>query len=162
MSINSLFKRNEAQLSGLQRSFIKYLIYYLILFFIPIIIPAILTSIPYVNYINKYNQIIIGVIVNMTLIRMAITSKHYTPLIIGCALPSLSALPFGLVGTITLPFMYSCFMMPFIWLGNLSLVLIFKILFNNKQMNYVLVSTIALIIKTAIIYGFFCFMSYAS
>ena len=68
MNINSLFKRNEAQLFELQRSFIKYLIYYLILFFIPIVIPAILTNIPYVNYINKYNQIIIGVIVNMTLI----------------------------------------------------------------------------------------------
>lgn len=162
MNINSLFKRNETQLFELQRSFIKYLIYYLILFFIPIVIPAILTNIPYVNYINKYNQIIIGVIVNMTLIRMAITSKHYAPLIIGCALPSLSALPFGLVGTITLPFMYSCFMMPFIWLGNLSLVLIFKILFSKRQINYALVSTIALIVKVTIIYGFFCIISYAS
>lgn len=114
MSTNSLIKISDTQLSEQQKSFIKYLIYYLILFFIPIVIPAILTNIPYVNYINKYNQIIIGVIVNMTLIRMAINSKHYTPLIIGCALPSLSALPFGLVGTITLPFMYSCFMMPFI------------------------------------------------
>ena len=112
--MNNLFKKSDTQLSELKRSFIKYMIYCIILFFIPIIIPAILTNIPYVNYINKYNQIIIGVIVNMTLIRMAINSKHYTPLIIGCALPSLSALPFGLVGTVTLPFVYSCIMMPFI------------------------------------------------
>ena len=162
MNMNNLFKRNETQLSEQQIAFIKYLIYYLILFFIPIVIPAILTNIPYINYINKYNQIIIGAIVNMTLIRMAITSKYYTPLIIGCALPSLSALPFGLVGTITLGFMYSCFMMPFIWLGNFSLVLIFKVLFSKKQMNYALVSIIALIVKVTIIYGFFCIMSYAS
>ena len=160
--MNNLFKRSDTQLPELKRSFIKYMIYYIILFFIPIIIPAILTNIPYVNYINKYNQIIIGVIVNMTLIRMAINSQHYTPLVIGCALPSLSALPFGLVGTVTLPFVYSCIMMPFIWLGNLSLVLIFKVLFSEKQMNYALVSTIALVVKVTIIYGFFCIMSYAS
>ena len=59
-------------------------------------------------------EIIIGIIVNITLIRMAITSKSYIPLVIGCALPSLSALPLGLVGTIQLSFVYTCYMMPFI------------------------------------------------
>ena len=113
-------------------------------------------------YINKYNQIIIGIIVNITLIKMAITSKSYAPLVIGCALPSLSALPLGLVGTVQLSFVYACYMMPFIWLGNLSLVLIFRILFSNKRMNYALVSTIALVAKTILIYGFFCVMSYGA
>ena len=155
-----VFEKERINIYKLQKSIIKYLICYLILFFIPIVVPAILTSIPYISYINKYNQIIIGVIVNITLIRMAITSKSYLPLIIGCVLPSLSALPFGLVGTISLSFVYSCFMMPFIWLGNLSLVLIFRILFSNKKMNYAIVSTIALVTKISLIYIPFCIISY--
>lgn len=44
----------------------------------------------------------------------------------------------------------------------MSLVLIFRILFTNKRMNYALVSFIALVAKTAIIYGFFCVMSYGA
>ena len=108
------FNRDSIQISKYQESFLKYLICYIILFFIPIMIPAILTNIPGLSYINKYNQIIIGIIVNITLIRMAITSKSYLPLVIGCTLPSLSALPLGLVGTIQLSFVYTCYMMPFI------------------------------------------------
>ena len=35
-------------------------------------------------------------------------------------------------------------------------------MFSNKRMNYALVSAIALVAKTAIIYGFFCVMSYGA
>ena len=156
------FNKYDTQIYGAEKSFLKYLICYMILFFVPIMVQTILTNIPGLSHINKYNQIIIGIIVNITLIRMAITSKSYIPLVIGCALPSLSALPLGLVGTIQLSFVYTCYMMPFIWLGNLSLVLIFRFLFTNKRMNYALVSFIALVAKTAIIYGFFCVMSYGA
>ena len=142
------FNRYDTQIYGVEKSFLKYLICYMILFFVPIMVQTILTNIPGLSHINKYNQIIIGIIVNITLIRMAITSKSYIPLVIGCALPSLSA--------------FTCYMMPFIWLGNMSLVLIFRILFTNKRMNYALVSFIALVAKTAIIYGFFCVMSYGA
>ena len=150
------FNKYDTQIYGVEKSFLKYLICYIILFFVPIMVPTILNNIPGLSYINKYNQIIIGIIVNITLIRMAITSKSYIPLVIGCALPSLSALPLGLVGTIQLSFVYTCYMMSFIWLGNLSLV------FINKRMNYAIVSFIALVAKTAIIHGFFCVMSYGA
>ena len=120
------FNKYDTQIYVVEKSFLKYLICYMILFFVPIMVQTILTNIPGLSHINKYNQIIIGIIVNITLIRMAITSKSYIPLVIGCALPSLSALPLGLVGTIQLSFVYTCYMMPFIWLGNLSLVLIFR------------------------------------
>ena len=108
------FNKYDTQIYVVEKSFLKYLICYMILFFVPIMVPTILNNIPGLSYINKYNQIIIGIIVNITLIRMAITSKSYIPLVIGCALPSLSALPLGLVGTIQLSFVYTCYMMPFI------------------------------------------------
>lgn len=114
MSNISLFENSNFQISKYQKTFIMYLIYYMILFCVPIIVPTIIKQIPYINYLNKYNQILIGIIVNITLIRMAINSKSYTLPIIGCTLPSLSTLPLGLVGTITLPFKYTCYMIPFI------------------------------------------------
>ena len=160
MSNISLFENNNFQISKQQKTFTMYLIYYMILFCFPIIVPTIINQIPYINHLNKYNQILIGIIVNVTLIRMSINSKSYTLPIIGCTLPSLSALPLGLVGTITLPFKYTCYMMPFIWFANISLVLIFKFLFNNKKMNYSFVSSISLIVKPMIIFSSFCLMSY--
>ncbi|MBP5257054.1 MAG: hypothetical protein J6Y96_01730 [Mycoplasma sp.] len=161
MSNISLFENSNFQISKYQKTFIMYLIYYMILFCVPIIVPTIIKQIPYINYLNKYNQILIGIIVNITLIRMAINSKSYTLPIIGCTLPSLSTLPLGLVGTITLPFKYTCYMIPFIWLGNISLVLIFKFLFKNKKKNYSFVSIISLIVKPIIIFSSFSLLSYS-
>ena len=109
-----MLNKYDAKIYAIEKSFLKYLIYYIILFFTPIMVQTILTNTPALSYINRYNQIIIGIIVNITLIRMAITSKSYVQLVIGCALPSLSALPLGLVGTIQLSFVYTCYMMPFI------------------------------------------------
>jgi len=97
-----------------QMEIIHYLTNCLILFFVPIILPSILNNILPNTFFSNYSQLFVGTIVNITLIKMAINHKYLLPLLISCALPSLSSLPNGLISTITMPFIYSCYMMPFI------------------------------------------------
>ncbi len=143
-----------------QMEIIHYLTNCLILFFVPIILPSILNNILPNTFFSNYSQLFVGTIVNITLIKMAINHKYLLPLLISCALPSLSSLPNGLISTITMPFIYSCYMMPFIWLGNISLILIFRILYKNLEINYFIVGFISLIIKPAIICLPFLILSY--
>ena len=100
--------------------------------------------------LGKYQQIVVGTIVNASLISVALYTKGNIKTIAMATLPSMSTILGGvLFSNITL---YSKLMIPAIWLGNFALILIFKVLFVNKKINYV-------ISGVALIYGGFLIMS---
>ena len=54
---------------------------------------------------------------------------------------------------------YMVYMIPFIWLGNLALIYVYKSLFINKNKNYFLTGIIGIILKVLIIFGFFSLLN---
>ena len=65
-------------------------------------------------------------------------------------LPSMSTILGGLIfKDITL---YSKTMIPAIWIGNFSFIMLYKLLYVNKKVNYPISAIIAIIVKAAIIY----------
>ncbi len=107
--------------------------------------------------LGKYQQIIVGSIVNMSLILMALFTKGTIKTIAISTLPSLSTIMGGLLfGSMTL---YSKTMIPAIWLGNFSLILLYKVLFVNKKVNYLLSASVAIVVKAGIIYSGFKIMT---
>lgn len=103
-----------------------------------------------VFYVGKYQQIITGTIVNLSLVLTALYTKGTVKTISIATLPSMSTILSGvLFSGITL---YSKLMIPFIWIGNFSLIFMYKYLFLQKNKNYVLAAISAIILKVTIIY----------
>jgi hypothetical protein len=88
-------------------------------------------------------QWIVGVVVNAFLFSAAIflPKKYYLPIVI---LPSLGVLVRGLVFGPLTPFLV--YFLPFIWLGNIILVLVFKSLIRANK-GYIIPSVVASIAK---------------
>lgn len=103
--------------------------------------------------LGKYQQIIVGSIVNMSLILTALYTKGTVKTIAIATLPSMSTILGGLIfKDITL---YSKTMIPAIWIGNFSFIMLYKLLYVNKKVNYPIS---AIIVKAAIIYLGFTIM----
>lgn len=112
-----------------------------------------------VDFLARNDQWIMGTVVNCALAVAVIRIAGYKKIIALVFLPSIAHVVnfyfFG-VGTI-----FSMYMLPAIWLGNISLVLTFKYLyvdrnrhgFNNR--NFLITAIIAVVIKAAIIFGIF-------
>lgn len=106
--------------------------------------------------LGKYQQLIVGTIVNMSLILTALYTKGTIKTIAIATLPSISTILGGLLfGGMTL---YSKTMIPAIWLGNFAFILLYKVLYVNKKIVYPLSAIIAIITKVAIIYLGFTIM----
>lgn len=106
--------------------------------------------------LGKYQQIIVGSIVNMSLILTALYTKGTVKTIAIATLPSMSTILGGLIfKDITL---YSKTMIPTIWIGNFSFIMLYKLLYVNKKVNYHISAIIAIIVKAAIIYLGFTIM----
>lgn len=106
---------------------------------------------------GKYQQVVVGSIVNMSLVLTALYTKGSLKTIAIATLPSMSTLLSGLLfGGMTL---YSKIMIPAIWLGNFSFILLYKIVFLEKQANYPVSAIIAIAVKVAIIYLGFTILS---
>lgn len=106
--------------------------------------------------LGKYQQIIVGTIVNMSLILTALYTKGTIKTLAIATLPSISTILGGLLfGGMTL---YSKTMIPAIWLGNFSFILLYKFSYVNKKVTYPLSAVIAVITKAAIIYLGFTIM----
>ena len=106
--------------------------------------------------LGKYQQIIVGSIVNMSLILTALYTKGIVKTIAIATLPSMSTILGGLIfKDITL---YSKTMIPAIWIGNFSFIMLYKLLYVNKKVNYPISAIIAIIVKAAIIYLGFTIM----
>lgn len=97
--------------------------------------------------LGTYNQIIIGTIVNMSLILSSIYFKGIKNISI-VTLPSISTI---LTGILFQTNIYTLSLIPVIWLGNFTLSYIFKKMYLNNK-SYILTSIVSIISKTLIIY----------
>ncbi len=106
--------------------------------------------------LGKYQQLVVGTIVNMSLILTALYTKGSIKTVAIATLPSISTILGGLLfGGMTL---YSKTMIPAIWLGNFAFILLYKILYVNKSWKYLVVASMAVLTKTMIIYLGFMIM----
>lgn len=109
--------------------------------------------------LGKYQQIVVGTIVNTALIMTALYTKGNIKTIFIATLPSMSNILGGFLFTpMTL---YAKLMIPAIILGNFALILIYKAVYVNKKANYIVSAIFAIAFKVAIIYAGFSIMNVA-
>lgn len=103
------------------------------------------------SVIASNSQYIVGSIVNTALIITGLNLKGWKRIFLIATLPSLSAISSGYIfGSLT---KVTVFMVPGIWLGNFSLIMLMKYLYANKKINYAVSAVISVLVKTAIIFG---------
>ena len=103
--------------------------------------------------IANNSQLIVGSIVNTCLILTAINLKGLPKTLFVVTMPSLSTIASGYIfGPLSMPMIY---MVPAIWLGNFALIFCYKYLFLSKKKNYFIAGAVGVIIKVAIIFGYF-------
>ena len=119
---------------------------------VPAVVPQLLQLVfGKTSVIASNSQIIVGSIVNTALIMAGLNLKGWRKLVLIATLPSLSAVGSGYIfGNLTKA---TLFMIPGIWLGNFSLIVLMKYLYANKNINYILSAVISIIVKVAFIFG---------
>lgn len=99
------------------------------------------------------SQIIVGSIINTALIISAINIKGWKKIIGVVTMPSISTILSGYVfGTASV---FMVYMIPAIWLGNLSLIYFYKLVLWEKEKNYFLAGVLGIAVKVLVIFGFF-------
>ncbi len=105
--------------------------------------------------LGPHKQLIIGTIVNSALFASALYVTDNKKIIALSLLPSVSSMATGILfGGLTY---YSKLMIPFIWIGNLSLVYLTKLLKN--KIKYVPAGLIGIVVKVSVIYGGFLLLT---
>lgn len=123
----------------------------LIVLLTPIVVPQLLNIVfGETSTIATNSQYVVGSLVNIGLIVAAINVKGWKKIVSIITLPSISAIGSGLI--FKSASIYTVYMIPAIWLGNFALVYLYKYLYVNKNMNYILSSIFAIIAKVAIIF----------
>ena len=119
---------------------------------VPALVPQLLQIIfGKTSIIANNSQIIVGSIVNTALIIAGLNLKGWKRLLLIATLPSISAIGSGYIfGSLT---KVTIFMLPGIWLGNFSLILLMKSLYASKKLNYILTALISIVVKVGIIFG---------
>jgi len=130
----SIFKQEYA-LSTVRET-VEMVIYAEIAFFIP--------------FLLAHPQILVGTIVNAALVLSALNLRgaKLLPVIL---LPSLGVVAAGLVFSSLTPFLF--YLIPFIWIGNSVLVLVFKKLRVAEKMKYWKVLLAGAAAKTLFLFG---------
>ena len=105
------------------------------------------------SVIGANSQLIVGTIVNTSLITAAINLKGWKKIIGIVTLPSISNLLGGYVFETSSPYM--TYMIPAIWLGNFALIYAYKLILVAKQKNYFLAGIVGAVVKVAIIFACF-------
>lgn len=106
--------------------------------------------------LGQYQQLVVGTIVNASLILTALYTKGTIKTIAIATLPSISTIVGGLLfATMT---KYTQTMIPAIWIGNFAFILLYKTLFLTKKINYPITAVVAIAVKVAIIYLGFSLM----
>lgn len=107
--------------------------------------------------LGKYQQIVVGTIVNTALIMTALYTKGSIKTIFIATLPSMSNILGGfLFAPMTL---YAKIMIPAIILGNFAFMFIYKAIYVNKKANYIVSAIGAIVLKVSIIYAGFWIMN---
>ena len=119
---------------------------------VPTIVPQFLQLVfGKTSWIATNSQIIVGSIVNTALIMTGLNIKGWRKILLIATLPSLSAIGsgyiFGGLSKVTI------FMVPGIWLGNFSIIMLMKYFYANKGIKYIFSAIISIVVKTAIIFG---------
>jgi len=97
----------------------------------------------------RHPQVLVGTVVNFTLIMGALHVRGLKKNIILCILPSISAISSNvLLGTMT-PFIIV--LAPAIWAGNILMVYLIKLMNVQKKLNLVFTLLISIMIKTLLI-----------
>lgn len=119
---------------------------------VPAVVPQLLQLVfGKTSVIASNSQIIVGSIVNTALIMAGLNLKGWRKLVLIATLPSLSAVGSGYIfGNLT---KVTLFMIPGIWLGNFSLIMLMKYLYANKNINYAISAVISILVKVALIFG---------
>ena len=108
-----------------------------------------------VAFLGANRQLIIGTIVNAMLFACALKLNDYKKIVPLTILPSLSSMATGLLFSGLTK--YSVSMLPFIWIGNLALVLGVK--YFSKKIKFIPASVVSIAIKASVIYLGFKLMS---
>lgn len=105
------------------------------------------------SIITNNSQIIIGSIVNTLLVLTALNLKGWTKILFVVTMPSISTILSGYVFKSASYLMV--YMIPAIWIGNFLLIFAFKYIMLSKKKSYILSSIIGIVLKVAVIFGFF-------
>jgi len=133
---------------------IQTILIYLIALLVPTFLGEILKDIfPTTSIVVTKSQLIIGSIVNASLILSALNLKGWIKILGVVTMPSISTMLSGYVFKSASPFMV--YMIPAIWLGNFALIYSYKYIMIGKSKNYFLAGIIGIVIKVAIIFGIF-------
>lgn len=120
-------------------------------FLVPLVIPTLLSTIfGATSFISTNSQYVVGSLVNTALITAGINVKGWKKVISVVTLPSISAIMSGLV--FQTASIYTVYMIPAIWIGNFAIIYLYKYLFVNKNINYIVSSIIAILVKVAVIF----------
>ena len=119
---------------------------------VPAVVPQLLQIIfGKTSWIATNSQLIVGSIVNTALIMTGLNMKGWRRILLIATLPSLSAIGSGYIfGSLT---KVTVFMIPGIWLGNFSIIMLMKYFYANKGIKYIFSAIISIVVKTAIIFG---------
>ena len=128
-------------------------------FLVPLFIPKLLEIVFGAgSAVTMNSQYVVGTIVNASIIIAGINIVGWKKLVGVVTLPSLAAVGGGLVfpGPASI---FALYMIPAMWIGNFTIIFLYKYLFVNKKMNYVLSALAGILLKTAIIFGGFSLMA---
>jgi hypothetical protein len=133
---------------------IQTIILFLLALLVPTFLGEILTKVfGSTSMIATNSQIIIGTIVNMSLILAAINLKGWTKIIGIVTMPSIATILGGYVfGTSSVVMVY---MIPAIWIGNFVLIYSYKLLMLSKNKNYFIAGIVGIVLKVLVIFGIF-------
>ena len=124
----------------------------ILLLFAGLFLPAFMQSLPSLGA-NK--QLIIGTIVNGALFLSSVYMKDTKKIIAMSTLPSISSILSGLLFSGLTK--YSAMMLPFIWLGNLSIIYLGRVF--RKKLKYATSGALSILTKVIVIYGGFLIIS---
>jgi len=131
---------------------------YLIALLVPTFLGEILKDIfPATSIVVTKSQLIIGSIVNASLIVTAMNLKGWAKILGVVTMPSISTILGGYVFKTASVFMV--YMIPAIWIGNFALVYAYKKILVQKNKNYFLAGIVGIVIKVAIIFGAFSILN---
>ena len=130
---------------------IQWIVLSICIFLVPMIIPKLLiAAFGTTSWIATHSQYVVGTIVNTVLIATAINVKGWKQIAGIITLPSISAMGSGLI--FKSASIYTVYMIPAIWIGNFTFVYLYRKLFVQKKINYILTSIASIVSKAAIIY----------
>ncbi len=137
---------------------IQTILIYLIALLVPTFLGELLKNVfPATSIVVTKSQLIIGSMVNASLIVTAMNLKGWAKILGVVTMPSISTILGGYVFKTASVFMV--YMIPAIWVGNFALVYAYKKILVQKNKNYFIAGIVGIVIKVAIIFGAFSILN---